>query len=296
MQKNFSEIAQNFAQEMIKSYYVDKNVDGVCNFLDKNNFSFSGFTDGKNFNSVENFRDYLQNSLDLVKFYQLRDENYSVTANSADSCIVNAKISLFESRTQKIYELQFYFYFVQAEKILCRHYHVVNSFKAPKKIDEVFLNKNFPSPQLSHEIQSLNEDFIEFLNSLADSEKNFDGVNPNLIKILRNSRINNFLRQEYAIHIKKNIILYPRLKHLKIDEKIVEFTSLECEIFMLLLENLNKAVSIDEIYKKIWNSSFLHSTSNVLPTHINNIRRKIKNYDSMKIFFIRNEGYRLEIK
>ena len=296
MQKNFSEIAQNFAQEMIKSYYVDKNVDGVLNFLDKNNFSLNNLVDGKNFNSVENFRDYLQNALHLMDSYQLHAENYSVTANSQDSCLVNAKISLLDTRTQKIYNLQFYFYFVQAEKILCRHYHVVNSFKAPKKIDEVFLNKNFPSPQLSHEIQSLNEDFIEFLNSLADSEKNFDGVNPNLIKLLRNSRINNFLRQEYAIHIKKNIILYPRLKHLKIDEKIVEFTSLECEIFMLLLENLNKAVSIDEIYKKIWNSSFLHSTSNVLPTHINNIRRKIKNYDSMKIFFIRNEGYRLEIE
>lgn len=296
MEKIFSDDALNISREMIKSFYVDKNVDGVYNFLDKNNFSFSGFTDGKNFNSVENFRDYLQNALYLMDSYQLHAENYSVVANSQDSCLVNAKISLLDTRTQKIYDLQFYFYFVQAEKILCRYYHVVNSFKAPKKIDEIFLNKNFPLPQLSHEIQSLNEDFIEFLNSLADSEKNFEGVNPNLIKLLRNSRINNFLRQEYAIHIKKNIILYPRLKHLKIDEKIVEFTSLECEIFMLLLENLNKPVSIDEIYKKIWNSSFLHSTSNVLPTHINNIRRKIKNYDSMKIFFVRNEGYRLEIK
>ena len=296
MTKNFLEIAKNSARKMIKSFYVDKNVDGVCNFLDKNNFSFNGFVDGNNFNSFQNFRDYLQNSLDLVKFYQLRDENYSITANSADSCIVNAKISLFESRTQKIYEFQFYFYFVQTEKILCRHYHAVRSFTEPIKIDEIFLNKNSPPPQLSHEIQSLNEDFIEFLNSLADLEENFDGVNKNLIKILRNSRINNFLRQDYAIHIKKNIILYPRLKKIEIDEKIIELTAIECEIFMFLLENLNKPVNIDEIYKKIWHGSFLHSTSNIMPTHINNIRRKIKNYDSMKIFFIRNEGYRLEIE
>lgn len=296
MEKNFGEDALNISREMIKSFYVDKNVDGVCDFLDKNNFSFSGFTDGKNFDSVEDFRVYLQNSLDFIKFYKLRDENYSVTSNSSDSCLVNAKISMLDTRTDKIHEFQFYFYFVQAEKILCRHYHVVNSFKIPKKIDEIFFNKDFPSPQFSHEIQSLNEDFIEFLNSLADSEKNFDGVNPNLIKLLKNSRINNFLRQEYAIHIKKNIIIYPRLKHLKIDEKIVEFTGIECEIFLFLLENLNKPVSIDEIYKKIWNSSFLHSTSNVLPTHINNIRKKIKNYDSIKIFFVRNEGYLLKIE
>ena len=55
----------------------------------------------------------------------------------------------------------------------CGTIHYIDPYTSEKgikkiinKIDEVFLNENFPSPQLSHEIQSLNEDFIEFLNSL----------------------------------------------------------------------------------------------------------------------------------
>ena len=167
---------------MIKFFYVDKNVDGVCNFLDKNNFSFNCFIDGKNFDSVENFRDYLQDSFDLLKFYEIAEENYSIAAYSADSCIVDAKIKFIHTLTKKIFELQFYFYFIQHEtQIICQHYHVVRPFK-----------------------------------------------------------INNFLQKEYAIHINEKILIYPRLRNIKVDEKIIELTAMECEIFLFLLENINK--------------------------------------------------------
>lgn len=237
MKKIFLDCALNSAQQMIKFFYVDKNVDEVCKFLDKNNFSFNCFIDGKDFDSVENFHDYLQNSLDLIKFYEIADENYSIAANSQDSCIVDAKIISVDKQSKKICDLQFYFYFIQREQqIFCHHYHVVRPFK-----------------------------------------------------------INNFLPKEYVIHINEKILIYPRLKKIKIDEKIIELTAMECDIFLFLLENLNKPISSAEIYKNIWGTGFSYSTSNVLPTHINHIRKKIQICDSMKIIYLRNQGYCLKI-
>lgn len=235
--KNFLDNAMISAQKMIKFYYVDKNVDEVCKFLHKNNFNWSDFNNQKNFDSVKKFRDYLQSSLDFIKNFEIADENYSIAANSSDSCIVDAKIKFIHTLTKKIVELQFYFYFVMHETQIFCH----------------------------------------------------------LIKILSNSRINNFLQKEYAIHINEKILIYPRLRKIKVCEKIIELTAIECEIFLFLLENINKPIKSAEIYKNIWGNGFSCSTSNVLPTHMNHIRKKIQICDSMKIIYFRNKGYCLKI-
>ncbi len=110
------------------------------------------------------------------------------------------------------------------------------------------------------------------------------------------SNLGSSIRADFGIHISKNIIVYPRIRKIKIDSEIIEFTPLECEIFLVLADNLNHAIMPEKIYEMIWVKSDLQVTSNVVPMHISNIRRKLSAYENLiKLVHVKNKGYCLSI-
>lgn len=100
------------------------------------------------------------------------------------------------------------------------------------------------------------------------------------------------VRENFGIHISKEIVVYPMRRQIKINDDLIELTQVENEIFLVLADNLNKPISMEEIYRNIWKNNELHLTSNALPMHISNIRRKLNSYESLiQLNFVRNKGY-----
>ena len=174
MQKYYLDCSLNAAREMINAYYVDRNVDKLFEYINLRNFTWSGYDSDKFFSDAKSFRKYAEDSLSHLKFYNLIDENYSIGGQSQDSCLIVAKIKLFDTRTQKIFELHFFFYFQQfGNLVLCPHYHVTRSLNAKIENKSVFFNANSPVPFLTAEIQSHNNELLDFMTSNAVAEKSF---------------------------------------------------------------------------------------------------------------------------
>ena len=259
MKKCYLDRALRTAREMIQAYYVERQVEGVFKHLSEENFSFMGFIEGIFFDSKEAFREYAEVSLPHTLNYEIIDENYSVGGQSQDSCFIIAKITFMYTPTQKPFVLNFFFYFNQlGDKIICTHYHVSRTF-----------NVNL------HEIANLdlNADKISLKKKMPDS-----------------------LRADSRIHISPEIIVYPRSRRIKIEGENIELTPIETELFLVLADNLNQPISPEKIYEIIWMKSELQLTSNVLPMHVSNIRRKLSPYENLiKLSYIRNKGYCLRI-
>ena len=258
MRKHYLDRALETAREMIQAYYVDRNVEGVFKHLSEENFSFMGFIEGNFFNTKEAFREYAEVSLLYTLNYEIVDENYSVGGQSQDSCLIIAKITFIYTCTQKSFGLNFFFYFNQlGDDIICTHYHVSRSF---------------------------NVNLLEIANLGFDEEKFFS------------KKMTNSIRADSGIHISQNIIVYPRSRKIQIEGDSIELTPIENELFLVLVDNLNQPITPEEIYKIIWMKSELQLTSNVLPMHISNIRRKLSPYEnSIKLSYVRSKGYCLYI-
>ena len=70
---------------------------------------------------------------------------------------------------------------------------------------------------------------------------------------------------------KENKLFYIKDRHVYHDEKIIDFTSIEFEIFEILLKNKNQTISRERLAHAL-SSLTSHRT---LDYHINNIRKKI---------------------
>lgn len=275
MNKYYLDRALDTAREMIKAYCVDRNVEGVFKHVSAESFNFVGFMENVSFNSKEDFRKYAEDSLPYTLNYNVVDEDYSIVGQSQDSCLVLAKITYMHSNTKKTLVLNYFFYFnLQGDKIICTHYHVNRQFNINKAVWLVFLNENMPYPKLPSEIQDYSE----------------------AKKIFQKKKIADSIHADFGIHISQNIVIYPRSRKLKIEGDTIELTPIECEIFLVLADNLNQPISAEKIYEIIWLKSELQLTSNALPMHISNVRRKLAPYEHLiKLPHIKNEGYCLAI-
>ena len=260
MKKYYLDMALKAAREMIQAYYVDRNVEGVFKHLSEENFSFMGFIEGNFFNSKEAFKEYAEVSLPNTLNYKMVDENYSVGGQSQDSCLVIAKISFVYTRTQKPFVLNFFFYFnLRGGEIICTHYHVSRTFAI---------------------------NLLEIANLTLDTDR-----------ISLKKKTADLVRADYGINISQNVIIYPRSRKVKIEGESIDLTPLELEIFLVLADNLNRPIMPEKIYASIWTNSELQMTSNVLPMHISNIRRKLSPYeDLIQLLYIRDKGYCLSFK
>ena len=96
------------------------------------------------------------------------------------------------------------------------------------------------------------------------------------LKVERN--IQKYLNQQVSYKKNeefKNIILNQDTREVFVDGQNVYFTSKEFEILMLLIQNPNKVISKEKIFKEVWHEDYCIDTQTVT-VHIKNIRKKIK--------------------
>lgn len=96
------------------------------------------------------------------------------------------------------------------------------------------------------------------------------------LKVERN--IQKYLNQQvsYKKHEEfKNIVLNQDTREVFVDGQNVYFTSKEFDILMLLIQNPNKVISKEKIFKEVWHEEYCIDTQTVT-VHIKNIRKKIK--------------------
>ena len=102
-------------------------------------------------------------------------------------------------------------------------------------------------------------------------------LKPFNLKVDRNikkyKKVNN-KKQETQIKF-NNLLLNIETREVFVDGKNVYFTSKEFDILLLLINNANKVVSKDKIFKEVWHEEFCMDTQTVT-VHIKNIRKKIK--------------------
>lgn len=96
----------------------------------------------------------------------------------------------------------------------------------------------------------------------------------------------------------ENII---QLKDLQIDlsahivkrgTDFIDLTRTEFDILVYLLKNRNRALSKESIYQKIWKEPY-YGNENVLNTHMNRLRNKLKNGDGEYIKTLWGIGYKI---
>ena len=96
------------------------------------------------------------------------------------------------------------------------------------------------------------------------------------LKVERN--IQKYLNQQVSYKKNeefKNIILNQDTREVFVDGRNVYFTSKEFDILMLLIQNPNKIISKEKIFKEVWHEDYCIDTQTVT-VHIKNIRKKIK--------------------
>ncbi len=109
------------------------------------------------------------------------------------------------------------------------------------------------------------------------------------------ARIQNILKRCDNHRIKQvgNVLIDLEKCEVKVDNKIVNFTSLEYRILALLFTNLNKVVTREILLEKIWDIEGNYVNDNTLSVYIKRIREKLNN-DLIKT--IKGIGYRIDIK
>lgn len=96
---------------------------------------------------------------------------------------------------------------------------------------------------------------------------------------------------ENVIHLKDlQIDLYSHI--VKREEELIDLTRTEFDILVYLSKNKNRALSKENIYQSIWKEPY-YGNENVLNTHMNRLRNKLKNGNNEYIKTIWGIGYKI---
>ena len=142
--------------------------------------------------------------------------------------------------------------------------------------------------------------FLTAKDEEQDVVKGLDmGAEDYIIKPFRNkeliSRINNVLRR---FNKENNKIEYGNVeinldeKSVYVNGKNVEFTKLEYKILLLLLSNVGKTVTREQILDKIWDVAGNFVNDNTLTVYIKRIRAKLGKEDIIKT--VKGIGYQVQ--
>jgi len=122
----------------------------------------------------------------------------------------------------------------------------------------------------SHDVEAVLNITIKQNYPKNQSQKNFN--TPNLYTELNN---------EYTY--------YEKTHTLKKDDKIIELTKKESDIFYYLFKNINQAVSVEALFSYVWNNKVVSSST--IRNTISHLRQKVPN---LTIRTISSIGYALE--
>ena len=100
--------------------------------------------------------------------------------------------------------------------------------------------------------------------------------------------------REKAVFIYKSFKIDFDARQVFINDSEIELTHKEYELLVLLINNVNNAVTREELVNSVWEAS-ISSDDRTLDTHIKSLRKKILEYAD-NIITIRRVGYRFEVK
>ena len=109
------------------------------------------------------------------------------------------------------------------------------------------------------------------------------------------ARVNAILKRTINSEEEKNyggIIINPNGRTVKIDNKKIEFSLREYELFKYLVDNVGVALNRDKILNNVWNYDY-YGDSRTIDSHIKKIRHKLGKKGKY-IETIRGVGYKFE--
>lgn len=106
-------------------------------------------------------------------------------------------------------------------------------------------------------------------------------------------RVNLMEEEKDIIKIDENFLIYPERFEVLINNEKINLTSTEFKILLILIKNMSKVLSRDEILDKLWGIDKV-VIDRTIDVHIKNLRDKLKDY-KYHIKNIRGVGYKFEI-
>jgi DNA-binding response OmpR family regulator len=97
-------------------------------------------------------------------------------------------------------------------------------------------------------------------------------VKSNLRRYTSLGSLNNDGKSVYQVG---GLVVNDEIKQVSVDGEIVKMTPIEYNILLLLIKNLGKVFSINQIYESIWNEDAI-GADNTVAVHIRHIREKIE--------------------
>lgn len=87
--------------------------------------------------------------------------------------------------------------------------------------------------------------------------------------------------------------IYPQNNQVILGDDFVPLTSTEFKLLMLFINKLNQQVSLEELYRLMYETDDLQYTSRVLGVHISKLRRKLKlaDIEELDLKNIHGKGY-----
>lgn len=204
-------------RQMIKAFYIDKDIDKVLSFTNPKKFTFIGFSESLVLTDFDEIKKFFKSKCEVVvENYKIIDEDYFISASSVDSCIVFARVTFKGNGVRENYfpKLHFSFYLqLIGGKLLVSHYHVHLAIKNNqiKMAESLFSDKIFKSFISNVDLAYQNEILYNFFNSTGIAlkvffyEKNFPYccVNKaflNLVGLKKISDLENSLSSLVHIH------------------------------------------------------------------------------------------------
>lgn len=94
-------------------------------------------------------------------------------------------------------------------------------------------------------------------------------------QLRRYTQLGNAAAVTGAVYTAGGLSINDDLKEVTVDGEIVKLTPIEYNILLLLVKNLGKVFSINQIYESIWNEDAI-GADNTVAVHIRHIREKIE--------------------
>lgn len=142
MQDYFLKKAIFISKDSIKKIYFEKDIPGLLNYFNKKNITVITPKENEIISGFDKVEKYFQANKAFAENFEVFEEDYNLTANSKDSCIVLAKIRLqnknkiFDIKTSMI--ISFYFQVAEGD-LLISHFQINLPIK-PQNLNKLFFD------------------------------------------------------------------------------------------------------------------------------------------------------------
>lgn len=94
-------------------------------------------------------------------------------------------------------------------------------------------------------------------------------------QLRRYTQLGNIVEESENVYITDGLSINDDRKEVSVDGEIVKLTPSEYNILLLLVKNLGRVFTIEQIYENVWNENAL-GADNTVAVHIRHIREKIE--------------------